>query len=98
MTVCTDSEQCEAQAADNWSKILIERLRQLDISSELRFTLAQYLDEYEFFCGKIAETETKLRQILTSKRHSAAIEIFKSYPGVGNIVAWEYRAEMLTYQ
>lgn len=78
----------------NWSKILIERLRQLDISSELRFTLAQYLDEYEFFCGKIAETETKLRQIFSSKRHSAAIEIFKSHPGVGNIVAWEYRAEM----
>jgi len=78
----------------NWSKILIERLRQLDISSELRFTLAQYLDEYEFFCGKIAETETKLRQIFSSKRHSAAIEIFKSHPGVGNIVAWAYRAEM----
>jgi transposase len=78
----------------NWSKILIERLRQLDISSELRFTLAQYLDEYEFFCSKIAETETKLRQIFSSERHSAAIEIFKSHPGVGNIVAWEYRAEM----
>jgi len=78
----------------NWSKILIERLRQLDISSELRFTLAQYLDEYEFFCGKIAETETKLRQIFSRKRHSAAIEIFKSHPGVGNIVAWAYRAEM----
>jgi transposase len=78
----------------NWSKILIDRLRQLDISSELRFTLAQYLDEYEFFCRKIAETETKLRQIFSSKRHSAAIEIFKSHPGVGNIVAWAYRAEM----
>jgi len=78
----------------NWSKILIERLRQLDISSELRFTLDQYLDEYEFFCNKIAETETKLRQIFSSERHSAAVEIFKSHPGVGNIVAWEYRAEM----
>jgi len=78
----------------NWSKILIERLRQLDISSELRFTLAQYLDEYEFFCSKITETEAKLRHIFSSKRHSAAIEIFKSHPGVGNIVAWEYRAEM----
>ena len=77
-----------------WSKILIERLRQLDISSELRFTLDQYLDEYEFFCSKIAETEAKLRQIFSSERHSAAIEIFKSHPGVGNIVAWEYRAEM----
>lgn len=78
----------------NWSRILIERLRQLDISSELRFTLDQYLDEYEFFCGKIAETEAKLRQIFSSERHSAAIEIFKSHPGVGDIVAWEYRAEM----
>lgn len=78
----------------NWSKILIDRLRQLDISSELRFTLAQYLDEYEFFCRKIAETKTKLRQIFSSKRHSAAIEIFKSHPGAGNIVAWAYRAEM----
>jgi transposase len=53
-----------------------------------------FLDEYEFFCEKIAETETKLRQIFSSKRHSAAIEIFKSHPGIGNIVAWEYRAEM----
>ena len=78
----------------NWSKILIERLRQLDISSELRFTLDQYLDEYEFFCRKIAETKAKLRKIFSSERHSAAIEIFKSHPGVGNIVAWEYRAEM----
>ena len=77
-----------------WSKILIKRLRQLDISSELRFTLDQNLDEYEFFCSKIAETEAKLRQIFSSERHSAAIEIFKSHPGVGNIVAWEYRAEM----
>jgi len=78
----------------NWSKILIERLRQLDISSELRFTIDQYLDEYEFFCRKIAETKAKLRKIFSSERHSAAIEIFKSHPGVGNIVAWEYRAEM----
>jgi transposase len=78
----------------NWSKVLIERLRRLDISSELRFTLAQYLDEYEFFCGKIAEAENKLRQIFSNKRHSAAIEIFKSHPGVGDIVAWEYRAEL----
>ena len=77
-----------------WSKILIERLRQLDISSELRFTLDQYLDEYEFFCRKVAETEAKLCQIFSSERHSAAVEIFKSHPGVGNIVAWEYRAEM----
>ena len=77
-----------------WSKILIERLRQLDISSELRFSLDQNLDEYDFFCSKIAETEAKLRQIFSSERHSAAIEIFKSHPGVGNIVAWEYRAEM----
>jgi transposase len=77
-----------------WSKILIKRLRQLNISSELRFTLDQYLDEYEFFCRKIAKTEAKLHQIFSSERHSAAIEIFKSHPGVGNIVAWEYRAEM----
>ena len=78
----------------NWNKILIERLRQLDISSELRFTLDQHLDEYEYFCRKIAENESKLRQIFSSERHSAAIELFKSHPGVGNIVAWAYRAEM----
>jgi transposase len=78
----------------NWSKITLERLRQLDIAGELRFTLDQYLDEYEFLVGKITEVRAKLRQIFSSERHSAAIEIFKSHPGVGNIVAWEFRAEM----
>jgi len=78
----------------NWSKSLLKRLRQLDIAVELRFTLDQYLDEYEFLCRKMSEIKAKLRQIFSSERHSAAIEIFKSHPGVGNIVAWEFRAEM----
>jgi transposase len=78
----------------NWSKITLERLRQLDIAGELRFTLDQYLDEYEFLVRKMTEVRAKLRQIFSSERHSAAIEIFKSHPGVGNIVAWEFRAEM----
>ena len=77
-----------------WSKNLIEQLRQLGIAAELKFTLEQYLDEYEFLCCKITETEDELCQIFSSKRHSAAIEIFKSHPGVGNIVAWAFRAEM----
>ncbi len=78
----------------NWNKALIKQLRQFDISSELKFTLDQYLDEYEFFSKKIADTEAKLHQIFSSEDHSAAIEIFKSHPGVGKIIAWQYRAEM----
>jgi len=77
-----------------WNKAVIMQLRQLEITDELRFTLDQYLDEYEHFCGKIAETESKLRQVFSSERHSGAVEIFKSHPGVGNIVAWAFRAEM----
>ena len=78
-----------------WSKVVLCKLRKMDIGSELRFALDQYLDEYEFFSRKIAQTKSKLRQIFSSERHSAAIKIFKSHPGVGNIVAWEFRAEML---
>ena len=79
----------------SWSKVVLCKLREMDIGSELRFALDQYLDEYEFFSRKIAQTKSKLRQIFSSERHSAAIKIFKSHPGVGNIVAWEFRAEML---
>jgi transposase len=78
----------------NWNKTLIKKLRQLNINDELKFTLDQYLDEYEFFCNKIADTEAKLRKIFSSEEHSAAVKIFKSHPGVGDIVAWLYRAEM----
>ena len=78
----------------NWNKTLIKQLRQLNMSSGLRFTLDQYLDEYEFFCSKIADTEAKLHKIFSSEDHRAAVEIFKSHPGVGDIVAWQYRAEM----
>jgi transposase len=78
-----------------WSKVVLCKLRKMDIGSELRFALDQYLDEYEFISRKIAQTKSKLRQIFSSERHSAAIKIFKSHPGVGNIVAWEFRAEML---
>ncbi|MCJ7806992.1 MAG: IS110 family transposase [Clostridia bacterium] len=77
-----------------WSKVVLCNLRKMDIGSELRFTLDKYLDEYEFLSRKIAQTNSRLRRIFSSKRHSAAIEIFKSHPGVGNIVAWEFRAEM----
>lgn len=72
----------------NWNKALLKRLRELDITSELMFTLNQHVDEYEFLCSKIRETNAELRKIFSSERHSAAIEIFKSHPGVGNIVAW----------
>ena len=78
----------------NWNKALLKRLRELDITSELMFTLNQHVDEYEFLCSKIRETNAELRKIFSSERHSAAIEIFKSHPGVGNIVAWAFRAEM----
>ncbi len=77
-----------------WSRAVLCKLREMDIGSQLRFTLDQYLDEYEFICRKVAQTKSKLRQIFSSERHSAGITIFKSHPGVGNIVAWEYRAEM----
>ena len=41
----------------------------------------------------MTEVRAKLRQIFSSERHSAAIKIFKSHPGVGNIFDWEFRAE-----
>ena len=77
-----------------WSKIVLMRLRQLNIASELSFTLDQYLDEYEFLSKKISEIKAKLSQIFSNERHGWAIEICKSHPGVGDIVAWEFRAEM----
>jgi len=77
-----------------WGKAVVGKLRAMDLASELRFTLDQYLDEYEFLSVKIAQTNSRLRRIFGSKRHSAAIKIFKSHPGVGNIVAWQFRAEM----
>ena len=76
------------------SKAVLSKLRKMDIGSELRFTLDKYLDEYEFLSRKIAQTKSRLGRIFSSERHSAAIKIFKSHPGVGNIVAWEFRAEM----
>ncbi len=77
-----------------WSKTVLKQLRQLDIGTELRFTLDQYLDEYEFLSKKMAVTKAKLCQVFSSERHSAAIAVFKSHPGVGDITAWEFRAEM----
>lgn len=77
-----------------WSKAVVGKLREMDLDGELRFTLDQYLDEYEFLSRKIAQTNSRLGRIFSSKRHSAAIEIFTSHPGVGNIVAWHFRAEM----
>lgn len=77
-----------------WSKMVLMRLRQLNIASELSFTLDQYLDEYEFLSTKMSEIKAKLCQIFSSERHGGAIEICKSHPGVGDIVAWEFRAEM----
>ncbi len=77
-----------------WSEIVLHQLSAMDTGSELRFTLDQYLDEYEFLSKKAAETKAKLHQIFSSERHSAAIAIFKSHPGVGDIVAWEFRAEI----
>ena len=77
-----------------WGKAVVGKLREMDLAGELRFTLDQYLDEYEFLSGKIAQTNSMLGRIFGSSRHSAAIEIFKSHPGVGNIAAWQFRAEM----
>ena len=77
-----------------WNEALLKRLRELDITSELMFTLNQHVDEYEFLCGKIRETNAELRKIFGGERHSAAIIILESRPGAGNIVAWAFRAEM----
>lgn len=77
-----------------WSEGLVKDLQQLKLSRELKFTLNQYLDEYEFLCRKITKTKEKLRQIFNSDRHRAAIKILQSHPGVGEVVAWQYRAEM----
>ena len=49
-----------------WSKTVLKRLRQLNIGAELRFSLDQYLDEYEFFSKKMTVTKAKLCQVFSS--------------------------------
>ena len=55
-----------------WGKAVVGKLRAMDLASGLRFTLDQYLDEYEFLSGKIAQTNSRLGRIFSSRRHSAA--------------------------
>lgn len=66
----------------NRNEVLLKRLTELDVTSELMFTLYQYVDQYEFLCSKIKETKAELRKIFSSERHSSAIKIFKL------ILAW----------
>ncbi len=79
-----------------WTKQSIIQLRDMELCSEMRFTLDVMLDQLNYLQTQIKRVDKQLKEIFSKDHHSRQMEILQSHPGVGPMTARQFRVEIFT--
>jgi len=78
----------------HWSRRAIEHLQGLQLGDGLKETLHSHLRELEWVEGEIKQVEKQLKEVFICAGHSKRLESLQSIPGVGQIIAVTFMAEI----
>ncbi len=78
----------------SWSRIAVEHLKNIQLSSPLRFCLYTLLEELRFVAGQIKLTEKKIEEAFSEKPICHTVKLLITHPGVGLTTAVMFAAEI----
>jgi transposase len=84
----------EPRGLSTWSRAALAALRALSLGATLRLCLDVLLDGLDELVAHVRRIERALRELAQSERHAAAVQIARTHPGVGPIVAMSYLLEV----
>ena len=84
----------EPAGLDHWGKAAVEEVGQLSLPPGADETRNSLLRELFFLCQEREAIEEKLRRFCRSPEHASRVKAMKTVPGVGEIVAATFAAEV----
>lgn len=72
----------------------VARLRQLELSPQLRLTLDVLLESLEFGRRQLGCADKRIEELTRRPRHAAAVALLRTHPGVGPVVSAAFRMEL----
>jgi transposase len=82
----------------HWTKNSIERLRTLRLQQTLRLSLDELLNDLNYYNLRVKEMNKTLAQYLNKGQLAWRIELLKTHPGVGIVVACQFATELFHYR
>lgn len=81
-----------------WTKSSVEQLRSLSLLQTLRLSLDELLFDMDYFSLRVREMNKTLVQHLIKGQFARRIELLKTHPGVGTVVACQFATELFHYR
>lgn len=85
----------EPKGLKHWAKKSLEELQEMELISQIRFSLDQLLDDLAHCESQVRRADAALKKQSETPRHKAAIEALRTVPGVGPVTAMAVRAELI---
>ena len=85
----------EPTGLGNWTKASIASLRQLHLSTQLRFCLDVMLDEFDHVKDQLVSIGRQIRKMVREERHRKTVDLLQTVPGVGVLTAVVFRTELV---
>ncbi len=79
----------------NWTNSSVESLRQLPMSTQLRFCLDTMLDEFHHVKHQLVRIQKHIRKLAKEERHHKTMRLLQTVPGVGLLTAIVFRTELV---
>ncbi|MHC4755787.1 MAG: IS110 family RNA-guided transposase [Planctomycetota bacterium] len=84
----------EPAGLKSWSKNAVNKLKNINLSKPLRFSLDILLEELHFIQTQIRKTTKLLEETFAKKRHAPNMKVLLTHPGIGPVIARQFAAEI----
>lgn len=81
-----------------WSTQAIEKLKTINLKTQIRYCLDTLLSELDFLKKQLKDLEKKLKELFSKKRYDSKIKILKTHPGIGPTIAGQFVTEIFNPQ
>jgi transposase len=83
---------------ERWTKGSVEHLRSLPLRQTLRLSLDELLNDLDHYDLRVKEMNKMLAEHLNKGQLARRIELLKTHPGVGTVVACQFATELFHYR
>ena len=88
----------EPAGLSHWNKESIEQLRMLRLQKTLRLSLDELLSDLDYYTLRVNQLNKSLADHLNKGILAQRIELLKTHPGVGIVVACQFATELFHYR
>jgi transposase len=88
----------EPAGLNHWKKDSIKQLRTMRLQKTLRLSLDELLNDLDYYSVRVNQLNKSLAEYLNKGILARRIELLKTHPGVGIVVACQYATELFHYR